>query len=103
MPHSSAARQRAAGADALSGRAIGSIPPARRRPLSTAERLSDLSAQLDGLIRDISFTPQPRSHHEVDRRIAEAEEIADGIRAVFRAPSRSENRPLRSAGGQAWW
>jgi hypothetical protein len=102
MPHSSATRQRAACAGAVSGPAIGSTPPARRRPLSTVEQLHQLSMRLDELIRDVSFTPQARSHHEVERRIAEAEEIAGDLRAMFRSTS-NENPPLKREGSGAWW
>jgi hypothetical protein len=61
--------------------------------------------RLDDLIRDIRFTPQPRSIHEVERRIAEAEEIAGDLRAVFRSPAGAERPPLwRSRdGSQAVW
>lgn len=95
MPHTSATRQRA-GVPAVSG------PAARRRPLSNVERLHELSMRLDELIRDVSFTPQPRSHHEVERRIAEAEEIAGDLRAMFRSTS-NENAPLKRVGTGAWW
>jgi hypothetical protein len=105
MPQSSATGQRAACAAADSGPAIGSIPPAQRRPLSTADRLERLSMKLDDLIRDIRFTPQPRSHGEVDRRIAEAEDIAGELRAIFRAPARAERPPLwqSAEGTRAVW
>jgi hypothetical protein len=58
--------------------------------------------RLDDLIRDIRFVPQARSHQEVERRIGEAEDIATGIRAVFRSTS-NENPPLRREGTGAWW
>jgi hypothetical protein len=104
MHHSSATRQRAAGAGALSGRAHGSTPSARRRTLSTVEQLHQVSMRLDELIRDVSFTPQPRSHHEVDRRIAEAEEIAIALRALFRSTQPVAHPPIWQDGqGKAAW
>ena len=103
MPHTSATRQRAGCAAAVSGPASGSTPAARRRPLSTAERLDSLSMRLDDLIRDIRFTPQARSHREVERRIGEAEDIATELRAVFRSVAPAENPPLKREGSGAWW
>lgn len=82
------------------GRAVSG--PARRRPLlSPADRLDQLSSRLDDLIRDLRFSPKT-SHHETERRIAEAENIAGEIRAVFRAPSKG-NPPLWQNGGRALW
>jgi hypothetical protein len=105
MHQTSAARQRAGCAVAVSGPAIGSTPPAHRRPLSIADRLDRLSMQLDELIRDIRFTPQPRSIQEVERRIAEAEEIGGELRAAFRSPAGAQHPPRwrSSDGTKATW
>lgn len=95
MPHSSAP---------LSGAGSAVSGQARRRPLpSTADRLTQLSCRLDELIRDISFRPVARSHHETEERIAEAEAIAAGIRDVFRAPAKAENPPLKRTATGGWW
>jgi hypothetical protein len=77
---------------------------ARRRPqLSPAERLAQLSARLDILIRDVGIGPA--SHREHDRHVGEAEAIAAGIRAVFRAPTpaRPVHPPLGLGVGKGWW
>lgn len=82
------------------GRAVSG--QARRRPLlSPADRLDQLSSRLDSLIQDVRCYPN-HSHRETERRIAEAEDIAGEIRAVFRAPSR-ENPPIWQSGGKAVW
>ena len=82
------------------GRAVSG--PARRRPLlSPADRLERLSDRLDRLIQDVRCYPN-NSHREVERRIAEAENIAGELRAVFRSPSR-ENPPMWQKGGKAFW
>jgi len=103
MPQTSAAGQRAGSAVAVSGPASGSTPAARRRHLSTADRLDSLSMRLDELIRDVRFTPQATSHREVDRRIGEAEDIATELRAIFRSASPPENPPIKRQGTGAWW
>ena len=103
MPQTSASGQRAGSAVAVSGPASGPTPAARRRHLSTADRLDSLSMRLDDLVRDVRFTPQARSHREVDRRINEAEEIAAGLRAIFRSAAPPEHPPLKREGNGAWW
>lgn len=82
------------------GRAVSG--PAGRRPhFSPADRLDQMSARLDELIRDVRCIPST-SHREAERRIAEAEEIASGIRAIFRSSS-NENPALKQDAGKAWW
>jgi hypothetical protein len=94
MPHSSA--------HPLGAGRAPSGQPGRRPPLSPADRLDQLSARLDDLIRDVRFITA-RSHREADRRIAEAEDIAGGIRAVFRSATNPEHPPLKREGSGAWW
>jgi len=81
----------------------------RRPPLSSADRLRRCSDRLDRLIADVE-AGHAGSHREVERRIGEAEAIADGLRAVFRAPSRTgpaaehpRHPPLFINGGEAVW
>jgi hypothetical protein len=94
MPNGSALRLGA-------GRAASG--PAHRRPLpSPTERLQRLSDRLDELLRDVSFRPVARSHHETEQRIHEAEAIAAELRAVFRSPT-AEHPPLKRDGTGAWW
>lgn len=74
------------------GRAVSG--PARRRPLaSPSERLAEASSRLDRLMQDVSCYPNT-SHRETERRIGEAESIAEEIRAIFRLPTTGQNKPL---------
>jgi hypothetical protein len=69
----------------------------------SAVQLERLSARLDNLIRDVRLGVG--SHREHERRVDEAEEIAAGLRAVFRerAPARPVNPPIWQAPGKAAW
>lgn len=68
----------------------GAVGPIRsgatRRPPDSATRLQRLSDRLDTLQRDVNAGPAC-SHREHERRVAEAEAIADELRGVFRAPT----------------
>jgi hypothetical protein len=77
-------------------------PAGGRPPLSQADRLDDISARLDELVRDVRCIPA-RSHRETERRIAEAEDIATELRAIFRGTGRPQAAPLEHRGGRAWW
>jgi hypothetical protein len=76
---------------------------ARRRPTHSADRLERMSARLDTLIRDVRLGA--RSHREHERHVNEAEEIAAGLRAAFRAPTppKAVNPPLWQDGNRAIW
>ncbi|MDP8995298.1 MAG: hypothetical protein M3N07_10040 [Pseudomonadota bacterium] len=84
--------------------ALRSRPVSGRRPThSPADRLRRLSTRLDLLLRDAEVGAS--SHREFERMCVEAEEIADGIRAVFRGETSPQpiNPPLCHQGGKAWW
>jgi hypothetical protein len=89
---------------ALPGARRAASGPARGRPTaSAADRLDSLSMRLDELIRDVRFVPEVRSHREVERRIAEAEDIAGELRAIFRSSASPQHAPLKRQGSGAWW
>ena len=94
-------RERPSIADGAAARASG---PARRRHPDSLARLTRLSDRLDALLRDVSTGPAT-SHRELERRTAEAEDIAGGLRAVFRepTPARPINPPLAVTPGGAWF
>ncbi|MEA3042991.1 MAG: hypothetical protein QOH47_829 [Sphingomonadales bacterium] len=70
--------------------------PVSRRPTDSPDRLERLSDRLDVLIRDVR-SGFATSHREYEARVAEAEAIADGLRAVFCAPTPTGpvNAPLK--------
>lgn len=92
---------RAAAPQADSGPAM----PRRRTPSRDAgAELQRLSARLDQLMFDVQLGAT--SHRQHESHVEEAEAIAAGIRAVFRAPSAAqpaEHPPLWHRGGKAAW
>ncbi len=58
---------------------------ARRRPEPTADTLDRMSGRLDMLLRDVRVGA--RSARQFESLVAEAEDIAAGIRAAFRGPT----------------
>jgi len=73
----------------------------RRRQDSPTDKLQRLSSRLDVLIRDVSIGA--RSHREHEQHVEEAEAIGAELRAVFRLPTSSQNRPRWQDGGKAIW
>lgn len=93
MSHQAARPDRAAAsvADVRSG-------TERRHPVSVLEKLS---TRLDYLIRDVSAGATSVRQH--DARVAEAEAIAAGIRAVFRGEGKPVHPPLGTIAGTFVW
>lgn len=107
MPHRSLA------ADGVRSGAASAGGNVRRRQVSLADTLADLSDRLDILLRDVSIGA--RSQRQFELQVEEAEAIATGLRGAFRSPShsrpgpslsptvRQDNAPLWQGHGKAIW
>lgn len=87
------------------GAAAAGPGPRRAAAPSPYDRLRRLSDRMDALMRDAG--EPARSHREHERRVNEAESIADGLRGVFRRPTSAwpVNPPLHldEEQGRAAW
>lgn len=71
----------------------------RRLPVDDLRQLSD---QLDRLLQDVSIGASSQRQH--DDHVHRAEDIATGLRAVFRGPEgKPIHPPLMISGGRAMW